>query len=88
LDRAGGSGSLGSFFDPWGNQYYVLIDSNYDSLLDTGIVYSDFSSEDAKPRTGVGAFSLGKDGVVGDAKAGRGSYRVGQNASDDVISWQ
>ena len=88
LDRVGGTGSQGSFYDPWGNQYYVLMDTNYDSVLDTNMAYSDFSSEDAKPRTGVGAFSLGKDGVVGDAKGARGVYRSGQTLSDDVISWQ
>jgi prepilin-type N-terminal cleavage/methylation domain-containing protein len=88
LDRVGGTGTQGSFYDPWGNQYYVLIDTNYDSVLDTNLVYSDFSTEDSKPRTGVGSFSLGRDGVVGDAKGGRGSYRVGQTISDDVISWQ
>jgi type II secretory pathway pseudopilin PulG len=88
LDKASGTGSQGSFYDPWGNQYYVLLDTNYDNALDTNQAYSDFSAEDDKPKTGAGAFSLGKDGVVGDAKGARGSYRNGQTLSDDVVSWQ
>ncbi len=91
LDKTGTGSSaatLGAYFDPWGRQYFVMVDSNYDNVLDMGQVYTDFSSADDKPRTGVGVFSLGKDSVVGDEKGVKGAYRSGQKVSDDIISWQ
>ena len=50
----------GCFFDPWGLQYNVILDSNYDNQIDVKDFYSDVS-DDESPRTGVVAFSLGKD---------------------------
>lgn len=87
LDRVGGQsgGDKGSFYDPWGKQYNVVLDTNYDNLLDVSQVYTDFSDTE-KPRTAVGAFSLGKDGKIGEN--GDGRFRNGTKVSDDVISWQ
>jgi prepilin-type N-terminal cleavage/methylation domain-containing protein len=86
----GGSGSStasqGTFFDPWGTQYNVVIDANYDNVIDVAGQYTDFPHPAESPRTGVGAFSLGKDtelGTKGDKK-----FRKQGEPSDDVISWQ
>jgi len=87
-DKSGGTGSMGSLYDPWGTQYFIMLDSNGDNELDMGQAYSDFSSPDDRPKTGVGVFSAGKDGVLGDAKNGKGVYKPRQGVSDDVISWQ
>jgi len=86
LDKEGGStgANKGCFFDPWGKQYNVMLDTNYDNRLDVGQCYTDFGEND-KPRTAVGAFALGKDGKLGDN--GNNRYRDGQKVSDDVISW-
>jgi prepilin-type N-terminal cleavage/methylation domain-containing protein len=87
LDRAGSKagGDKGSFYDPWGKQYNIVLDTNYDNVLDVSQVYTDFSDTE-KPRTAVGAFSLGKDSKIGEN--GDGRYRNGTKVSDDVISWQ
>lgn len=84
---SGGSGGAlkGCFFDPWGKQYCIMIDTNFDNRLDMGQCYTDFKTNDDKPRTQVGAFSLGKDNKLGDN--GNKKYREGQKKSDDVISW-
>jgi prepilin-type N-terminal cleavage/methylation domain-containing protein len=80
----------GCFFDPWGKQYNVIIDTNYDNVIDVDQVYSDAEWQaDARPHTGVGAFSMGKDNGVGEKKQSlEGKFRDGQKISDDVVSWQ
>ena len=79
----------GCFFDPWGKQYNVIVDTNYDNVIDVDQVYDDSDwKTDGRPRTGVGSFSMGKDNKVGDKKKNNTKYRDGQNVSDDVVSWQ
>ena len=81
----------GCFFDPWGKQYNVIIDSNYDNQISVDQVYqdSDWQGKQNWPRAGAGAFSFGKDNKVGDTKNGlAGKYRDGQKVSDDIVSWQ
>jgi prepilin-type N-terminal cleavage/methylation domain-containing protein len=75
----------GCFYDPWGKQYCVVIDTNYDNVIKLDEQYNDFGSNNA-PRVGVGVFSLGKDGKLGTK--GDKTYRKGTTNSDDVISWQ
>ena len=39
----GGAGSApDSYFDPWGKQYFVVMDTNYDNVLD--VPYTDFAN--------------------------------------------
>lgn len=79
----------GCFYDPWGRQYNVIIDTNYDNMLDVDQIYQDSDwKANARPHTGVGAFSMGKDNVIGGKKTLEGKYREGEKISDDVISWQ
>jgi prepilin-type N-terminal cleavage/methylation domain-containing protein len=80
----GNSSEEGCFFDPWGKQYNVVIDTNYDDRIKVADKYSDFPDEDS-PRTGVGAFSMGADNELGTK--GDKQYRKGSTASDDVVSW-
>jgi prepilin-type N-terminal cleavage/methylation domain-containing protein len=81
----------GALFDPWGHQYGVIMDTNYDNRIDLTGVYSDFAGADKDsglaPRQTVGAFSVGKDETVGK-KGGGPFYKQGTETSDDVISWQ
>ncbi len=84
----GDSDQKGCFFDPWGKEYNIIVDSNYDNVLDVDQVYEDAEWKgDSRPRTGVGAFSMGKDNKVGDDKKFKNNYRDKQNVSDDVVSW-
>lgn len=85
---AADSGSIkkGSYVDPWGKQYQIIIDANYDNLLT--VPHTDFASPN-EPRTGVGVFSLGKDGEIGSPKEGlAGKYKQSSKTSDDIITWQ
>jgi prepilin-type N-terminal cleavage/methylation domain-containing protein len=84
-DNSNDAAMQGNFYDPWGKQYNVVIDANYDNILTLDEQYTDFSSTNA-PRVGVGAFSLGKDNQLGTA--GDRQYKKGTTVSDDVISWQ
>ena len=90
LEKGGDSTNLGCYFDPWGTQYNVIIDSNYDDRIDVDQVYEDSDwKTDGRPRVGVGAFALGKDGKLGEKKQGlENKFRDGQKVSDDVVSWQ
>jgi prepilin-type N-terminal cleavage/methylation domain-containing protein len=80
-----GSDKKGCFYDPWGEQYAVIIDRNGDNKIKVEEQYSDFGSND-EPRAAVGAFSLGKDNKLG--KDGDKKYKDGTNKSDDIVSWQ
>jgi prepilin-type N-terminal cleavage/methylation domain-containing protein len=95
LDSAG-TGVVGAFYDPWGRQYTICIDANYNDVINIGSTYADFTESsqegsDTGVRVGVGVFSLGKDADIGSPKATppvTGRYRQGSNISDDILSWQ
>ncbi len=80
----------GSFVDPWGKQYFVVIDTDYDNQI-TKLPYTDFAATKG-PRTGVAVFCLGKDGVLGSKISGGATgdslFRSGSTPSDDIVSWQ
>jgi len=80
----------GALFDPWGHQYGVIMDTNYDNRIDLVGYYTDFAGAEENgglaPRQTVGAFSMGKDETLG--KRNSRTYKVGTEASDDIISWQ
>jgi prepilin-type N-terminal cleavage/methylation domain-containing protein len=74
--RSGIKTSTGGYYDPWGSEYAVALDADYNNR----VVNPYTSNAGATPnlQNGVIAWSIGKDGVQGtDFKA-----------SDDVISWQ
>jgi prepilin-type N-terminal cleavage/methylation domain-containing protein len=80
----------GCLFDPWGHQYGVIMDTNYDNRIDLTGIYSDFAGADPTsglaPRFTVGAFSMGKDEKIGSKNTGS-MYKSGSETSDDVVSW-
>jgi prepilin-type N-terminal cleavage/methylation domain-containing protein len=82
----GSSGIVGAFYDPWGTQYNVILDADYDNVI-TILPYSDFATAAKGPQTGCVAFSFGKDAKLGSTSTS-GAYKSGSNTSDDVISWQ
>ena len=92
-NATGGTGILGCFYDPWGAQYAVSVDSNYDNFVP--VPYLDFPAPSGADlpyasavNVGCAAWSVGKDGVVGSATSP--SYYKAPTGiqSDDVISWQ
>jgi len=91
---APGTGVRGALYDPWGKQYTIVMDANYNQVINLAGLYSDFTAKsqdgvDAGARFGIGVFSLGKDGEIGSPKDGvTGMYRNGDKISDDVLSWQ
>ncbi|HEV7868414.1 MAG TPA: type II secretion system protein [Chthoniobacteraceae bacterium] len=80
-----GSAEKGRFFDPWGKEYGVVIDSDYDNVITLDEQYEDFRAPQ-QPRVGCGSFSMGKDNTMGDN--GNKQFKKGSTVSDDVISWQ
>jgi prepilin-type N-terminal cleavage/methylation domain-containing protein len=74
---------VGSFYDPWGSQYNVEIDGNYDNTVRNPYVV--FGGTGAGPdpiQQGVIAWSNGPDQLLG------GNPENTYTNSDDVISWQ
>lgn len=82
----GGFAPNGIFYDPWGTQYNVIMDADYDNQI-TIVPHSDFKTTTTYPQNGCVAFSYGKDNIIGSLKS-PGAYKTGSNTSDDVISWQ
>jgi prepilin-type N-terminal cleavage/methylation domain-containing protein len=91
---APGTGVQGAFYDPWGKQYTIVMDANYNDVINVAGIYSDFvvPSQDGSDRgvkMGIGVFSLGKDGEVGSPRDGlTGMHRNGNKVSDDIVTWQ
>jgi prepilin-type N-terminal cleavage/methylation domain-containing protein len=76
--------NVGRYFDPWGNNYVVRIDCDYNNQV--GNAYT--ADTGAGPGTltiGVIAWSLGKDGLGG---SGAKTATPPGPSDDDVISWQ
>jgi len=97
---ASGSYTVRSFLDPWGTEYRVVLDNDYDNQITT-LPYTDFGAATTGPRTGVAVYSLGKDKSLGKTSSTPGSGPYGgsngdnyfrnpttNTNSDDVISWQ
>jgi prepilin-type N-terminal cleavage/methylation domain-containing protein len=72
-----GIGADGNYYGPWGSQYQVKIDSNYDNQLLNPYI-ADTGAGPVSLNQGVIAWALGLDGAPG----------TNFNNSDDVISWQ
>jgi len=93
VDMPGADATLkGSLFDPWGKQYVIIIDQNYNNVINLKQQYSDFMDNaqddtgDIGVRTGAGALSMGRDNQLGTK--GNRQYRAGTQISDDIVSWQ
>ena len=85
-----------NYFDPWGQEYAVFIDGDYDGKIDLYAFYTDAMFRDpsasgaTKVGVSVGVASLGPDRARGKATSssdfggGNGVFK----SSDDVITWQ
>ena len=84
--RSGIKSSTGGYYDPWGTEYAVALDANYDNS--TTNPYGSSGGAGVDPiQQGVIAWSLGKDTKLGNN--GNNVYKTsGGVQSDDVISWQ
>ena len=92
--RAGIKSSDSTWYDPWGSQYNVRIDGDYDNRL-TINPYTD--QPGGQPlNNGVIAWSFGKNGALGGGQVAppppaftaEGGSANNFSASGDVISWQ
>lgn len=78
----GGLGEDNKLYDPWGNEYLIMMDGNYDGEFGDGWFQSNFQYEDDVGDHGsVAVWSYGPDGEMGD----EGNRR--RAGSDDVTSW-
>jgi prepilin-type N-terminal cleavage/methylation domain-containing protein len=73
----GAGNTLGQYFDPWGKNYNVAIDTTYDNHLSNPYTANTGAGPDSLTQ-GVIAWCLGKDKNQG----------TDFSKSDDVISWQ
>jgi len=86
----GGSTINGNWYDPWGGNYIVGIDANYDGYLQGGTLekykdvnYITMPTGGNAVQTGCVAGSFGADHTQGTTAAAQVF-----NGSDDVLSWQ
>lgn len=80
----GGIGSDGNYYDPWGKQYLVKMDNNYNGTLTNPYsANAGFSTLN----TGVIVWSLGPDTKGATSATGGGDKSTGVYL-DDVLSWQ
>ena len=77
--------TAGQYFDPWGKPYLVRVDTDYDNQV--GNPYSQNAGSAPLLRTGVIAWSFGKDALSQSISATPSYKNTGTN-KDDVISWQ
>jgi type II secretory pathway pseudopilin PulG len=91
--------TTGAWYDPWGYQYNMIIDANYNGVTNATVSanYADLSttyttatdnSGDKGPKTGAIAWTEGPDDKLGNN--GDGYYKDKDSGvqSDDVVSWQ
>lgn len=79
-----GMASNGRFYDPWGREYRILIDTNGDGRIANP--YQAHAGAESISAPAI-AWSLGTDRSGATNRAGAGDRRRGTNR-DDVISWQ
>ena len=91
--------TTGMWYDPWGYQYNMTIDANYNGVAnaqtapnytDLGTTYATATdnSGDKGPKTGAVAWTYGADDKIGNN--GDAYYKDPTSGiqSDDVVSWQ
>jgi prepilin-type N-terminal cleavage/methylation domain-containing protein len=80
------------YYDPWGSQYAIVIDTNYDNAITNPYSDSDGSAGTTPLRFGAVAYSYGKNGALGGGSASSpytpeaGSAGVFKGSSD-ILSW-
>ncbi len=88
--------TVGDLIDPWGNRYFICYDSGYTDQVANPYGSSGPSANNddggvadgTALRTGVIAWSYGKDGMKGKGGTVTGSVPTITSYGDDVVSWQ
>ena len=80
------------YYDPWGSQYAIVIDTNYDNTITNPYSDTDGSAGTTPLRFGVVAYSYGKNGALGGGSASSPYTPEGGSAgvfkgSSDILSW-
>jgi type II secretory pathway pseudopilin PulG len=81
------------YYDPWGSQYAIVIDTNYDNTITNPYSDTDGSAGTTPIKQGVTAYSFGKNGVLGGGPKLNSSYGDELGAagtfkgSSDILSW-
>src|SRR5438105_7883152 len=92
----GGIAGDNRYYDPWGTQYAVALDTNYNNALGTANPYSDTDGSAGPSPLQLGAigYSYGKNGGIGGGAAvspgfGSESGTAGKyKGSSDIMTWQ
>jgi prepilin-type N-terminal cleavage/methylation domain-containing protein len=82
----GAGGNLGQYLDPWGTNYVIRIDGDYNNQLPNPYGNNNGAGPDPLQQ-GVLAWSLGQDGCLGTKQSDSSCNGVFTN-SDDVVTWQ
>ncbi len=83
----------GRFYDPWGTEFFVVLDADGNDEIDMGKFWEDLkvdSTGNNKVRFGATAFCLGKDRKFG-GKGYEGKFKkpgAVNEQPDDIVSWQ
>src|SRR6266480_2367938 len=90
--RGGIAAADNCYFDPWGSQYAILIDTNYDNTITNPYSDSDGSAGTTPLRFGAVAYSYGKNGALGGGSASSPYTSESGSAgkfkgSSDILSW-
>jgi prepilin-type N-terminal cleavage/methylation domain-containing protein len=80
------------YYDPWGSQYAIVIDTNYDNTITNPYSDSDGSAGTTPLRVGAVAYSYGKNGALGGGSASSPYTSESGSAglfkgSSDILSW-
>jgi type II secretory pathway pseudopilin PulG len=81
------------YYDPWGSQYVVVIDTSYDNIITNPYSDTDGSAGTSPVRQGAIVYSFGKNGALGggpklNASFGDESGTAGAfKGSGDILSW-
>jgi prepilin-type N-terminal cleavage/methylation domain-containing protein len=92
--RSGIKTSTSGYYDPWGTEYAIALDADYDNQIANPYSDSDGSAGAVQLRFGVIAYSVGKNGALGGGAAASSKYAAESGTagkykdSSDVISWQ
>ena len=82
IDPATTSPTFGAWFDPWGKQYQIAIDGDYNNNIDPNPYTADTGAGPSPLNSGVIGWSFGKDGFGGSGNKNSGT------SADDILSWQ
>lgn len=79
----------GRLYDPWGSEFFIVLDADGDDEISLGKFWTDMESANAKVRFSAVSFSLGKDIKFG-GKGYETLRKAGalNEAPDDIVSWQ